>query len=151
VAKSNFSDLAGYQDMQYKLIEHTADFGIHVFSDSEKQLFEDAALAMFEVIVEVQTPGECTDSVVSAIGNDRPELMVNWLRELLYLWAGQEKVLRSVSVGTLTPQTITARVALEPYDPDRHHVLNEIKAVTYHQIDVCRIKDHWETRIIFDV
>jgi len=54
-------------------------------------------------------------------------------------------------VETLTPQTISARVELAPYDPDRHHVLNEIKAVTYHQIDVCRKKDHWETRIIFDV
>lgn len=137
--------------MRYTLIDHTADLGIRVFSHSEKQLFQDAALAMFDIIVKADPPGECIHSLVSAHGNNRQELMVNWLRELLYLWAGQEKILKSVSVETLTSQLITARVELAPYNPDRHHVLHEIKAVTYHQIDVCRVKDHWETRVIFDV
>lgn len=137
--------------MKYNLIDHTADFGIHVFSNSEKELFQDAALAMFEVIVEAENPGKWSDRIVSATGNDQQELMVNWLRELLYMWTGHEKILKSVTVDALTPQAIAARIALEPYDPVRHHVLNEIKAVTYHQIEVCRKNEHWEARIIFDI
>ncbi|MCG6910462.1 MAG: archease [Deltaproteobacteria bacterium] len=137
--------------MKYDIIDHTADFGIRVFAESEMQLFRDAALAMFELLVAVDHPGKGLEAVVSAEGNDRQELMVNWLRELLYLWNGKEKIVQSVRVKALSARTIDARVTLEPYDADRHRVLGEIKAVTYHGIDVSPAHGLWEARIIFDI
>ena len=136
--------------MRYKLIDHIADFGIHVFGNDEKQLFEHAALAMFELLVEAGSPGECRQHQVSIEGNDWPDLMVNWLRELLYLWTGQQTILRSTIVEDLTEQRISACVSLEPFQKEQHNILSEIKAVTYHQIQVGPVGNHWEAKIIFD-
>jgi len=137
--------------LNYTLIDHTADFGIHVLGQDKNQLFQNAALAMFELIVETENPQESVQERVSISGDDWPDLMVNWLRELLYLWTGKEKILQSIAVDTLIPYTISARVTVESYTPDQHSILNEIKAVTYHQIDVFEKDNHWEARIIFDV
>ncbi len=137
--------------MKYKLIDHTADFGIHVFGGDAPELFEHAALAMFELTVDAGSPGDCHRSLVSVEGKDWPDLMVNWLRELLYLWAGTEKILRSIAVEELTVNRISARVELESFQAEQHSILSEIKAVTYHQIQVGPIGDHWEAKIIFDV
>ncbi|MBW2538819.1 MAG: archease, partial [Deltaproteobacteria bacterium] len=38
----------------YKIIDHTADFGIHVFGSNPKELFANAALAMFDVITDLE-------------------------------------------------------------------------------------------------
>ena len=137
--------------MRYMLIDHTADFGIHVFGKDEKALFENAGLAMFELMVDAGDTDECRRCLLTVEGNDWPDLMVNWLRELLYLWTGKEKILRSIGVQKLTPFRIVARVDVEPFQKGRHTVLNEIKAVTYHQIQAGPENDHWEAKIIFDV
>lgn len=137
--------------MRYTLIDHTADFGIHVFGKDDKALFQNAGLAMFDLMVEAGTPGECSRSMISVEGGDWPDLMVNWLRELLYTWAGSENILRSIEVEGLAPYRISAWVDLEPFQADRHSILNEIKAVTYHQVQAGPVGDHWEARIIFDV
>jgi len=137
--------------MRYTLIDHTADFGIHVFGKDEKSLFENAGLALFELMVDAGNPGECSRRMVNVEGSDWPDLMVNWLRELLYLWTGRENILRSIEVAELTPFRISARIVVESFHKDRHTVLNEIKAVTYHQIQAGPENDHWEAKIIFDV
>ena len=137
--------------MHYKLIDHTADFGIHVFGNNEKALFENAGLAMFELLVDAGRPGECRRHMVAVEGSDWPDLMVNWLRELLYLWTGEESILRSIAVEELTPYCISAWVDLETFQTERHPILNEIKAVTYHQIQAGPEGNHWEAKIIFDV
>ena len=137
--------------MIYNLIDHTADFGIHVFGKNEKALFENAGLAMFELLVEAGNPGKCHRHRISVKGEDRPDLMVNWLRELLYHWTVRENILRSVEVEQLASGRISAWVDLEPFKAEHHSILNEIKAVTYHQIQAESVDDHWEARIIFDV
>jgi len=137
--------------MKYRLIDHTADLGIHVFGEDVKELFELAALIMFKLIVESDPPGECRQSRISVKGNDWPDLMVNWLRELLYLWTGSGKILRSITFEKLAEHRIVARVDHVPFRTDQHSILNDIKAVTYHQIQAGPVGDHWEAKIIFDV
>ncbi len=39
----------------------------------------------------------------------------------------------------------------EPYDPSRHTVLAQIKAVTYHQVRVAQDAGEWSARVILDV
>ena len=137
--------------MKYNIIDHTAYFCIHVFGKDEKQLFDHAALAMFELIIEAGNPGACRQRLVSVAGNDWSDMMVNWLRELLYLWTDQENILQSIVVEDLTEHRISAQIDLEPFQKDQHNIVSEIKAVTYHQIQAGPIGDHWEAKIIFDV
>jgi len=136
---------------KYRLIDHTADFGIHVFGDSLQDLFENAAHAMFDQIVEPNTLKRLNTYKVHVTGDDWPDLMVNWLRELLFIWTGKELLVKHADIQTLSEYDLTATLSLDPFDPDRHIIKNELKAVTYHQIQVDRGPSGWEARIIFDV
>ncbi len=77
--------------------------------------------------------------------------MINWLRELLYLWVGKKHLVKSVNVVLISEHKIASKVVLDNYNPEQHPVKREIKAVTYHQIQVEGRPDGWEAKIIFDV
>lgn len=137
--------------MRYELIDHTADFGIHVFGSDSTDLFANAALAMFDLVAEMDTVEGRDAHAVHIAGADWPDLMVNWLRELLYFWSGRGLLVKAVDIPSISENKISARVWADPYDPDRHVVKTEIKAVTYHQIQVESGPSGWEAKIIFDV
>jgi len=137
--------------MKYRLIDHTADFGIHVFGTDLKDLFSNAAFAMFDQITIVKDLQPEKELKIHVTGSDWPDLMVNWLRELLYLWTGKELLVKHVDIQTLSEYYLTATLRIDPFKSDRHVITNDIKAVTYHQIQVNQIANGWESRIIFDV
>ena len=137
--------------MSYYLTDHTADIGIRIVSPELKTLFEEAAYAMFDQITDMDAVKADTEKIIQVEGDDLPDLMVNWLRELLFLWTGTEMLMKKAEVMLLSEKELTAKLHLEPYDPQKHSINNEIKAVTYHQIDVRHESDGWETTIIFDV
>jgi len=137
--------------MKYKLIDHTADFGIHVFGSDLKDLFTNAALAMFDQITIVKDLQPEKELKVHVTGSDWPDLMVNWLRELLYLWTGKELLVKHIDIQTLSEYNLTATLRIDPFKPGQHVIKNDIKAVTYHQIQVSQVANGWESRIIFDV
>jgi SHS2 domain-containing protein len=137
--------------MKYKLIDHTADFGIHVYGADPEALFINAAEALFDVITEVEGLKSHDSCKITVSGDDWSDLMVNWLREVLYLWNGRERLVKSVHVNSLTENRLSAKLVFDPFDPRRHVIKTEVKAVTYHQIQVKRSPSGWEARIIFDI
>jgi len=136
---------------KYHLIDHTADFGIHVSGTNSKDLFANAAQALFDVITDIDSLTGQDSCHLEVSGEDWSDLMVNWLREILYLWNGKERLVKSVNITALSANKLSAKVVFDPYDPDRHTVITEIKAVTYHQIQVKRTPSGWSARIIFDI
>jgi SHS2 domain-containing protein len=136
---------------KYHLIDHTADFGIHVSGTHSKDLFANAAQALFDVITDIDSLTGRDSCLVEVSGEDWSDLMVNWLREILYLWNGEERLVKSVNITALSANKLSAQVVFDPYDPDRHTVKTEIKAVTYHQIQVKRTHSGWTAKIIFDI
>ena len=135
----------------YRFIDHTADFGLHIFGATRRELYENAALALFDQIVDAETVvGRASDDLTIE-GTDRTDLMVNWLRELLYLWTGEEKLVKTVRVRRLSNRDLAAAITHDAFDSGRHEIKTEIKAVTYHQSQVYQTPDGWEAKIIFDV
>ncbi len=137
--------------MKYETIDHTADFGIRVFGADAKDLFANAAFALFDLITDIDALKGLNEYKVRITGDDWPDTMVNWLRELLYLWTCKEMLVKATDIFYLTEHEVTARVNFDLFDPDRHEIKNEIKAVTYHQLQVESTPLEWESKIIFDV
>ena len=136
---------------KYKLIDHTADFGIHVYGSDSKEVFANAAWALFDIITEIdQLVGRDTCHI-EVSGDDWSDLMVNWLREVLYLWNGKELLVKNARILSLSETELSATVEFDPFNPDRHVIKTEIKAVTYHQIQVISSPSGWEAIIIFDI
>jgi SHS2 domain-containing protein len=88
---------------------------------------------------------------VSVEGEDFPDLMVRWLGEILYLFEGENFIVHSIEIKSISPIQLKSTLSLSSFEPEYHQVLREIKAVTYHQISVNKVNDGWEARVIFDI
>ena len=137
--------------LHYRIIDHTADMGMVVKAGSIRELFSCAAYAMTRIMVEGDFGNEKTERKISIDAEDYPDLMVRWLGEILYLFAGEGLIADAVEIHAVSRTNLSATLAMSAYLPGRHRVLREIKAVTYHDVSVGRTDDEWETRIIFDI
>jgi SHS2 domain-containing protein len=139
------------KEPSYALFNHTADLGLIVTGNSCEDLFRNAGLALMELMVinKPNYPGKKT--VISINGNDFPDLMVKWLSELLYLFEGERQVITEIDINRLSPNNINSTVDIVEFDSRHHEVLREIKAVTYHQIEVMEERGLWTARVIFDL
>ena len=77
--------------------------------------------------------------------------MVRWLGEILYLFEGEGQVVSSISINSISDKRLHAILELTPFAPPAHKILREIKAVTYHQIQVAEKGGRWEASVIFDM
>lgn len=137
---------------RYSLIDHTADFGIRIYGSSARQLFENAAFALFDQITglgDMPRGKDATDINVS--GFDIEDLMINWLRELLYLFSGKGRIVQSVHINRISDTEISASAAWTEFISGHHEIRNDIKAVTYHQIEVGEKNGRWHANVIFDL
>lgn len=136
----------------YRVIDHTADIGVRVFGPTRAALYENAGYAMIDQIVDREILVGSHTMAIRVRGDDRSDLLVNWLRELLFLWNGDGKLVKRITVSRVSDTRIDASLLLHESRIGRHAILNEIKAVTYHQLAVERLPgDNWAATVIFDV
>ncbi len=135
----------------WRIIEHTADTGLVIESDDLPALFEQAADGLFEMIAERRGRRSEQSVDIEVTGVDWPDLMFCWLRELLGVWTGGERIPVEARILQLAPYWIRAEVKTAAYDPAVHRLGEEIKAVTYHQLRVEKIDGGWRAQVIFDI
>ncbi len=141
----------------WEVLEHTADTGIVVRAGSLPALFERAAAAMFDAMVDLETvTPRGTAEEVRVEAPDRETLLAAWLGELLSRAGAEGKVYGEFDVrecaGGPEGWRLVARVRGEPVDPARHRFDLEIKAVTYHMLEVREeAPGRWVARVLFDV
>ncbi|MDP2853967.1 MAG: archease [Smithellaceae bacterium] len=136
----------------YKLIDHTADLGIEVTGRTKRELFTKAALSLMDIVVETKRTGAgVKEKALTMEGSDPADLLINFLREILYLFNGEALIIGKCEIIKCGHKKLDARLLLEPYNKKKHVLKTEIKAVTYHGLSVERIKKGWKARVIFDV
>jgi SHS2 domain-containing protein len=137
----------------YRLFDHTADLGIEFFGKDAVALFTHAGRALFEVMV--SRPGHPAQALhhyeFFLQGEDWSDLMVNWLRELLFLFSGNRQLLHQLRITSLSPTELRAEVTTDDFLPERHRIEQDIKAVTYHQAAVTQNEKGWQARVVLDV
>lgn len=135
----------------YRIIDHTADLGIEVPGATREDVLARAAEALFDLLAERDRVRESAARTVRAEGEDAADLLVNFLRECLALYTGEGFLVRSARVRLGEGAALEAEVRGEPYDPGRHRIRMEIKAVTWHGAALEETPDGWTGRAIFDV
>ena len=140
------------QMSNYELIEHTADIGIRVKGKDLKELFTNAALAMFALLADENTCKKNLPTEIFLIKQeaaDLEELFINWLNELLSLSSAEGKIFSKFKFKILDKNTLEAEASgsrIEGYK-----VKTEIKAATYHALKLEQAKTGWQAEVIFDV
>ncbi|NUM36198.1 MAG: archease [Candidatus Brocadiae bacterium] len=136
--------------MGYEILDHTADVGLSVRANDKQELFAIAAKGITSLLVsgEIQ---EKESIEISLEGQTIEEIFHDWLSEINYMFLVKQKVFHRFVILELSSLKLKAMLYGESCDPQRHSYLNEIKAVTYHQIQVKEEAGQWCARVYFDL
>lgn len=135
----------------YRLISHTGDLGLEVWGKDLPDLFTQAGLAFFDIMVETSRIKLQQEKTITVEAPDLEALLVAWLGELLYIFETDHLVLARFLIQTLSSQNLSAIGWGEAFDPKKHQPKTAVKAVTYHQLRVWEAKGFWRARVIFDL
>jgi SHS2 domain-containing protein len=134
----------------YEILEHTADVGLKAYGKTLPELFVNAARGMIALALEPQEirPSECCK--LAARGEDREELLVHFLSEILYAVDAEGWQFAEFGIQELESNAIEAEGWGERVERSAHRRV-AVKAVTYHQVSVAQTAEGWEAVVYFDI
>jgi len=141
----------------YEAFDHTADVGLEVRGKNFGDVLATAADAVFDQMLEDRPDAVAATDTVDVrcdpdLAPDPSEVLVAWLQELLYRFETDHLVPIRIDMDEATGEGVRARVAFGRFDPERHAARLEVKAVTYHGLQVAEAPDgSWRARMILDV
>lgn len=134
----------------FRHIEHTGDIGVEVFGESPAALFQNAATAFFTIVAEGPVEPKETKSF-RLEAHDMEQLLVTWLSEFLFLFDTRRLLFSEFKVHDWNERFLSAEARGETFDPKKHKLITEIKAVTYHGLKIKRKDGIYTAQIIFDI
>lgn len=136
----------------YRILDHTADIAVLVRAPTLPGLYDAATRALFDVILDVRTVEPREPSRVEiADAEDAEDLLVRYLSELLFLHDARDWVFRGARVEAVGARSLVAHPMGERFDPARHRIERQVKAVTYHDLLLSEDRDGWSARFVLDL
>jgi len=133
---------------RFEEIPHTADWSFRAFGKDLRELFENAAHAVFALEgAQAREHANETARVVAVSAMDYESLLVNWLTELLWLQESRRETYQRFHIETLAPTALRAQVFGAPLAG----LDKIIKAVTYHNLEIKQTTNGWEAVVVVDV
>jgi SHS2 domain-containing protein len=136
---------------RYEILDHTADTGVIVYGENLKALFENAGEAFFHIITDLKKVKLRIEKHIVIEGESLERLLVDWLSELLYLHDVENLLFKQFKIESVGKDGLKAVAKGEPFEEGVHAIKTEVKAVTYHQIEVRQEKGLWRAQVIFDL
>ena len=136
---------------RFEVLDHTADIGLIVYGEDLKTLFENAGEAFFHLITDMKRVRRRVQRRIEIGKESLERLMVDWLSELLYLHDVEYLLFREFKIESVGEDGLRAVVRGEPFQEGVHVIKTEVKAVTYHQIEVRKENGKCRAQIIFDL
>ncbi len=133
--------------------DHTADVGLEARADSLAELYQALGEGLGRFLCASPARGEERRSL-AVEAEDLEALVVDFLWALQTELQARRFVLASLEVGALEegpPARIAATLLGERYDPARHELAAEVKAITWHGLEVAREGEGWRARVILDL
>ncbi len=131
---------------QYEELDHTADWAFRAFGSDLRELFQNAAYALFALEGALDAQSTLTREI-HVEGIDREALLVNWLSELLFLQETKRETYQKFEIMKLADTELTATVHGAQTQP----ITKFIKAVTYHDLKIVQTEKGWEATVVVDV
>ena len=135
----------------FEIIDHTADIGIVAYGTDIKQVFANAALGLFSLMADPDDFSEGIKRDLELSAEDVEVLLVEWLNELIYIFDVEHIFFKRFEIDKLTSNQIRARCFGEKIKPGQHKLKREVKAATYHMLQINKEDGGYKVQVIFDI
>ncbi|MBR4181071.1 MAG: archease [Candidatus Methanomethylophilaceae archaeon] len=133
---------------RYILIDHTADIMVKAFGSTVEECFANAGFALFDQTVDLANVGTSEGVRFEVEGMDDEDMLYSFLSELLFMLDCDEMVFKELKV-CFDGNKVVCDGRGEKLDRSKHRTRSEIKAVTYHMMEVDRTAP--SVTVVFDV
>jgi SHS2 domain-containing protein len=139
----------------YEILPHTTDAYIQTCGATLEEAFAYAALALFDTMCNVNSVSKSMSERVLIRGVNELALLYDWLEALLLKFELEGKVYSSFDVRKVTHERegleLDANISGEMYDKNKHGAKVEVKAVTFHKMEILTTSSSTILRFILDL
>lgn len=140
---------------RFEFLEHTADAYIAAYGKTLEEAFENAALATFEVMTDVESVEPKVEDDVEVEAHDEYALLYNWLEKLLVKFDLTNNLYSRFKIlsieKTPTGLKMKAKIWGESLDLKKHTRKVGVKAVTYHRMEILKKPKAVTVKFILDI
>lgn len=150
---------------KFEIIDISGDAGIRAFGNNLAEVFSNAAIALYSLITDISYIDTKKNITISVESPSSEGLLVSWLNELIFYFDTYGFIGKDITDITIIPSEqkmdnhrvstqgheLTATVAGEDFNRDKHEGKLLLKAATYHNLRIEKIGSLWEADIIFDI
>lgn len=141
---------------QFKILEDaaTADLAFEAYGQSLEEMYQNAALALFSIMTNTDEVDEIQTDVFVVEAEDKEALLLDFLNELLYKWDAERVLFSGFACEVHTTEEgykIMTEARGEAFDPEKHELKSEVKAVTYFDMSVEEEEGVWTGRVTLDM
>jgi SHS2 domain-containing protein len=140
---------------KFEFLEHTADVYIRAHGKTLEEAFENAALAMFEVMTDTDKVSPDTADSVEVEAEDEYALLYSWLEALLVKFETKNMFYSKFKISSIEETSdgfsIKAAVWGERFNVEKHTQKVAVKAVTYHRMEIIKEIDKVTLEFILDI
>ena len=127
---------------RFEFLEHTGDAYIAAYGKTLEEAFENAALATFEVMTDVDKVEPRIEDDVEVEAHDEQALLYNWLERLLVKFDLTDKLYSRFKILVIERAErhlrLEAKIWGEPLNLGKHSRKVGVKAVTYHRMEILK-------------
>jgi len=129
--------------MSYKLLEHATDAFIEVTADDLKEAFIQAGNSVVETTIDRDSVEENQQKKISVTGKELRYLLFDWLEEVIYQLITEGFAIHrfELDIKKNKEYKLDATAFGEPIDLQKHHFKVEIKAPTFHLMEISEGKE----------
>lgn len=139
----------------FEFLEHISDAFVAAHGNTLEEAFENAALAMFEVMTDTSTIQPRSRDTIRVEAEDTYSLLYTWLEQLLIKFETQGTLYSKFKLDkiekTPTGYRLKATIFGEPFNPEKHPSKTAVKAVTYHQMEIAEDQEGVTIKVLFDI
>jgi len=140
---------------KFEFLEHTADVYIAAHGKTLAEAFENAALAMFEVMTDTAKVSPNEEDSVEVEAEDEYALLYSWLEALLVKFEVKNMVYSKFKISHLeeTPDVFKLKATVwgEKFNAEKHTQKVAVKAVTYHRMEIIKEPNKVTLEFILDI
>jgi len=133
---------------KYKFLEHTADIKFKIYGSNRKEIFENAVLAVSEILAKGNKIKSTKKKIIKIKGNNNEKILYSLIDEIIYL-LDAEKFITTKAKVKLDKFGLSAELYGD--NSKNYKNLGHIKAATYSEMYIKKIKGNWEAQAVVDI
>ena len=138
----------------FKYFDTTADIGIEVTSNNITEAFINSALGTMNLITDIEKIRTNITKEIFIESEDEYGLLYDWITELLILLDSENFIASQYDISITRDNnlyTLKGNISGDTYDTTIYNYKTEVKAITYHEMNIEKENDSIKIRFIVDL